>query len=81
MCIPRSELGAGVRVALRVLGGGGGVFTCQPGAARLGECRLASPDNPSYTRSSRRDCDRRTGRLGRTSGPRKWCGTAGPGAT
>ena len=32
--------------------------------------RLVSPDNPSYTRSSRRDYYRRTGRLGRTSGPR-----------
>ena len=32
--------------------------------------RLVSPDNPSYIRSSRRDYGRRTGRLGRTSGPR-----------
>ena len=31
--------------------------------------RLVSPDNPSYTRSSRRYYGRRTGRLERTSGP------------
>ena len=42
--------------------------------------RLVSQDNPSYTRSSRRDYGRQTGRLERTSGPLTECCTAGPGA-